>query len=175
MTQDRFDPEEVARFENATWSRCAETYSDGFGALVREAVIPLLDEVNVSDGKRVLDVGTGPGLVAAAAAERGADVVGIDFSDAMVAQARRRYPGLDFRKAAGESLPFDAGKFDAVCQPRLRHRRFLHPCTHARCGTVNGGLCGIRPNHGRESPPWSAKCRTGSPAMVPTIWKAGAV
>jgi len=114
MTQDRFDPEEVARFENATWSRCAETYSDGFGALVREAVIPLLDEVNVSDRKRVLDVGTGPGLVAAAAAERGADVIGIDFSDAMVAQARRRYPGLEFQKAAGESLPFDAGKFDAV-------------------------------------------------------------
>ena len=41
MTQPRFDPVEVARFENATWSRCAETYMDAFGALVREAIGPL--------------------------------------------------------------------------------------------------------------------------------------
>lgn len=76
MTQERFDPEEVARFENATWSRCAATYMDGFGALVREAIGLLLDEVKLSKGDRVLDVGTGPGLVAAAAAERGGIVVG---------------------------------------------------------------------------------------------------
>ena len=44
------DPEEVARFENATWSRCARGYMDGFGALAGEAIRPLLDEVNVSDG-----------------------------------------------------------------------------------------------------------------------------
>jgi SAM-dependent methyltransferase len=114
MTQGRFDPEEVARFENTTWSRCAETYLDGFGALVSEAIVPLLDEVKVRDGDRVLDVGTGPGPVAAAAAERGADVVGIDFSEAMVTEARRRYPELEFQKAAAESLPFEDGQFDAV-------------------------------------------------------------
>ena len=81
------DPEEVARFENATWSRCASGYMDGFGALVGEAIRPLLDEVNVNRDDRVLDVGTGPGLVAAAAAERGAEVVGVDFSEAMLAEA----------------------------------------------------------------------------------------
>ncbi len=114
MTQERFDPEEVTRFENATWSRCAETYLHGFGALVRETIVPLLDEVKVRDGDRVLDVGTGPGLVAAAAAERGADVVGIDFSEAMVTEARRHYPGLTFQHARAESLPFEDGRFDAV-------------------------------------------------------------
>jgi ubiquinone/menaquinone biosynthesis C-methylase UbiE len=68
----------------------------------------------VSAGHRVLDVGTGPGLVAAVAAKRGAEVIGIDFSEAMVEEARRRYPGLTFQTAAGESLPFDANSFDAV-------------------------------------------------------------
>ena len=58
--------------------------------------------------------GTGPGLVAAAAAERGADVIGIDFSEEMVAEARRLHPDIEFRKAAAESLPFDDGKFDSV-------------------------------------------------------------
>ncbi len=114
MTQERFDPEEVARFENATWSRCASTYMDGFGALVTEAIGPLLDEVKVSAGDRALDVGTGPGLVAAAAAKRGADVIGIDFSEAMVTEARRLHPDLEFHQAAAESLPFADGEFDAV-------------------------------------------------------------
>ena len=114
MTQEKFDPEEVAQFENATWSRCAATYMDGFGALVSQAIDPLLDEVKVSRGDRVLDVGTGPGLVATAAAERGADVVGIDFSEAMLAQARRLHPKIEFQKAAAESLPFEDGMFDAV-------------------------------------------------------------
>jgi SAM-dependent methyltransferase len=111
---NQFDPEEVARFENATWSRCAATYVDGFGALVSEAVGPLLDETRVRKEDRVLDVGTGPGLVAAAAAKRGADVIGIDFSEAMIAEGRRLHPDIDFRKVAVESLPFDDGKFDVV-------------------------------------------------------------
>ena len=54
MTQERFNSEEVAQFENATWSRCAETYVNGFGALVSEAIVPLLDEVKVSRADRVL-------------------------------------------------------------------------------------------------------------------------
>lgn len=87
--QDQFDAAEVARFENATWSRCAKGYMNGFGALVAEGIGPLLDQVEVTDGDRVLDLGTGPGLVAAEAAERGADPVGIDFSEAMLAEARR--------------------------------------------------------------------------------------
>jgi SAM-dependent methyltransferase len=87
---------------------------DGFGALVAEAIEPLLDEVKVGSGDRVLDVGTGPGLVAAAAAQRGADVVGLDFSEAMLTEARRLHPEIDFRLGSAESLPFEAGEFDAV-------------------------------------------------------------
>ena len=114
MRHDQFDPEEVARFENATWSRCARTYTQGFGAMVGEAVDVMLDEVALRDGDKVLDVGTGPGLVAAAAAERGAHVIGIDFSDAMLEEARRRCPRLEFQKADAEALPFEDASFNAV-------------------------------------------------------------
>ena len=112
--QDRFDAGEVARFENATWSRCAKGYMNGFGALVGEGIGPLLDEVEVTAGKRVLDVGTGPGLVAAGATERGASVVGVDFSDVMLAEARRLHPEIEFRSGSAEALPFEDGEFDAV-------------------------------------------------------------
>lgn len=114
MTQEPFDPEEVARFEKSTWSRCADTYMAGFGALVGEAIGPLLDEVKITENDRVLDVGTGPGHVAAAAAERGADVVGVDFAEAMVAKARRLHPDIEFQTASAESLSFDDASFDAV-------------------------------------------------------------
>jgi ubiquinone/menaquinone biosynthesis C-methylase UbiE len=114
MAAEPFNSEEVAQFENATWSRCADTYVDGFGALVSEAILPLLDEVKVGRADRVLDVGTGPGLVAAVAAARGAEVVGIDFSEAMLAKARQLHPHVKFQIAPAESLPFHDGSFDAV-------------------------------------------------------------
>jgi SAM-dependent methyltransferase len=43
-----------------------------------------LDELGDLSGQRVLDVGCGPGRYAVAAAERGAEVVGIDISPAML-------------------------------------------------------------------------------------------
>ena len=112
--QDLFDAETVARFENETWSRCAKGYMDGFGALVAEGIAPLLDEVKVSGGDRVLDVGTGPGLVASMAAERGANPVGLDFSEAMLAEARRIHPEIEFHAGSAEALPFGDDEFDAV-------------------------------------------------------------
>jgi SAM-dependent methyltransferase len=61
-----------------------------------------------------LDIATGPGYVAAAAAKRGATVLGVDFSAAMVAQARQRHPGVEFREGDAEQLPLGNGLFDAV-------------------------------------------------------------
>jgi SAM-dependent methyltransferase len=109
-----FTPVEVATFEHDVWSRCARGYVDGFGPLTSEAITPLLDDVQVTARARVLDVGTGPGQVAGRIAQRGAHPVGIDFSEAMLIEARRRQPGIDFRRASAETLPFDNEEFDAV-------------------------------------------------------------
>ena len=72
-------------------------------------------------GMRILDVATGTGMVAFALAERGATVVGLDQSDAMLsgAQARlQRTPHLaarlSFVLGEAEALPFDDGEFDAL-------------------------------------------------------------
>jgi ubiquinone/menaquinone biosynthesis C-methylase UbiE len=112
--REAFDPQEVANFEHAVWSRCAKHYMEGFGGLVNEAIVPLLDAARVTQDKQVLDLGTGPGLVAAAVVERGATAVGIDFSEAMLAEARKRYPAIEFQQASAESLPFQDGTFDSV-------------------------------------------------------------
>ncbi len=57
----------------------------------------LLERVaDLADGLPVVDVGTGPGHVAAYLAAAGADATGVDLSPGMVEEARRRFPDLTF-------------------------------------------------------------------------------
>ena len=65
-------------------------------------------------GERILDVACGTGTSTAALARRGADVVGLDFSAGMIAEARRRHPKLEFVEGDAEALPFGDAEFDAV-------------------------------------------------------------
>ena len=106
--------EEFKAFEAAGWSRRANTYGRVTGAITARFVSPLLDAARVGAGMRVLDVATGPGHVAAAAAARGAEPVGVDIAEGMLAVARRDYPQLDFRPGDAEALPFADSSFDAV-------------------------------------------------------------
>src|SRR4030095_12648957 len=74
----------------------------------------LLDAVKLKKGHSFLDTPCGPGYVAAAAAKRGATVLGVDFSAAMVAHAQQRQPGIDFREGDAERLPLGSSFFDAA-------------------------------------------------------------
>lgn len=64
--------------------------------------------------ERVLDIAAGTGTSSAALARSGAEVVALDFSAGMIAEGRRRHPGIEFVQADAERLPFDDGSFDAV-------------------------------------------------------------
>jgi SAM-dependent methyltransferase len=108
------DADAFNAFEADGWEERAAGYDDAFGRLTARFAGPLLDAAGVVRGTRVLDVATGPGYAAAAAAARGASAVGIDIAEAMLALARRRAPGVDFRRASAEELPFADGSFDAV-------------------------------------------------------------
>lgn len=101
-------------FERAGWQRAAAYYQHTFGTLTLQSGEALLDAAGVRAGTRLLDVATGPGYVAAAAAVRGAAVVGVDFSPAMVERARGLHPGLEFLEGDAEALAFAAAEFGAV-------------------------------------------------------------
>jgi SAM-dependent methyltransferase len=79
------------------------------------AAVDLVFE-RVDAPRRVLDVGTGTGLVAGLAAERfpGAEVVGVDLSPRMVEIARGNHGGgrVRFEVADAAALPFEEGTFD---------------------------------------------------------------
>lgn len=62
----------------------------------------------------VADVGCGPGHVAAHLAARGVDVLGLDVSAGMVAEARRLHPALRFERADMLGLGARPGRFAAA-------------------------------------------------------------
>lgn len=103
-----------SEFERAGWEEVVEGYTRQSAGSTQQVGEPLLDAAGVVAGTRVLDVATGPGWTAAAAASRSAAVVGLDLSAAMLDEARGRYPDIDFRQGDAEELPFDDGSFDVV-------------------------------------------------------------
>ena len=108
------EPEKFRDFERAGWESIPGEYHQAFGSLTIQAIDALLDAVGVKKGVNLLDIASGPGYVASAAAKRGAVVVGVDFSPAMVAAARKLHPGVDFRGGDAEALPFGNDLFDAA-------------------------------------------------------------
>lgn len=84
-------------------------------APVAEAAV---DAIGIRSGERVLDVAAGTGNVALAAAQRGAEVVALELTDALRERGARRTAeaGAVVEWVAGnaEELPFGAAGFDAV-------------------------------------------------------------
>ncbi|MEA2385208.1 MAG: hypothetical protein QOH72_5179 [Solirubrobacteraceae bacterium] len=101
-------------FEAAGWSGNAPGYGRLTGRITARVADAVLDAAGVRSGARVLDVGCGHGDLCAAAAARGADAVGVDLADGMLAAAREAHPALEFRRADAEDLPFPDASFDAA-------------------------------------------------------------
>jgi SAM-dependent methyltransferase len=101
-------------FEAAGWEKAASEYDRFFGPITARVAEPLLDAARVGPATRVLDVATGPGYVAARAAERGAVAVGVDISEQMVLLARTLHPAIDFQQGDVGRLAFGGDSFDAV-------------------------------------------------------------
>jgi demethylmenaquinone methyltransferase/2-methoxy-6-polyprenyl-1,4-benzoquinol methylase len=73
-----------------------------------------VDLAAIGNGSRVLDVATGTGDLAIELSRRGAEVVGSDFSEEMLAVATRKAPGLRFEQANALELPYGDDEFDAA-------------------------------------------------------------
>jgi SAM-dependent methyltransferase len=101
-------------YERSMWEQRATGYADGFEAATALTIEPLLEAVGARTGIELLDIGTGPGFVAAAAVARGAIVTGIDVADAMVELAQSLVPAGRFRRGSAEELPLPDAAFDAV-------------------------------------------------------------
>lgn len=114
----------------AEWAYLWEPYA-------RSAYAVVLDQLGVAAGVRLVDIACGSGMAIQTAAGRGADVSGLDASEALVAIARARTPEADIRVGDMFALPFSDGSFDLAtsfngiwkgCEGALREaRRVLVP------------------------------------------------
>ncbi|MEP7013902.1 MAG: class I SAM-dependent methyltransferase [Verrucomicrobiota bacterium] len=134
-----------AEFEHEGWQRVAEKYDSIWSSSTRQFIPPLLDATGVSSGQSLLDVGCGPGYVSAAAAERGAVPIGLDFSREMIAIAKKMFPKIEFCNGDAQRLPFTDNSFDRV----LSNFALLHVaepervCTEANRVLKPGGKFGF--------------------------------
>lgn len=116
------DPRAFSDFEHQGWAESSSGYDALWASLTRQCANVTLDAVKLSTNMRVLDVCTGPGVIAEAATERGAEVVGLDFSEELLAIAQQRVPAAEFSPGDAQNLPFDDESFDAVvCGFGLMH------------------------------------------------------
>jgi ubiquinone/menaquinone biosynthesis C-methylase UbiE len=106
----------------AVKQRQQQTWASGDFSMVAARIVlvaeQLCDAADLHAGWRVLDVATGSGNAAIAAARLGCTAVGVDYVPALLDQGRRRAEteGLlvDLREGDAESLPFRDASFDAV-------------------------------------------------------------
>ena len=87
-------------------------------AVVEDAQMPTyetaIEHLGIGEGQLVLDLGCGTGAFLRAAADRGAQVAGIDAADGLLAVARERVPEAVLLAGDMQELPFPDDTFDVV-------------------------------------------------------------
>nr|CBH40047.1 conserved hypothetical protein, SAM-dependent methyltransferase type 11 family [uncultured archaeon] len=108
---------------NKYWSKDADNYSKSVrrsmhSAKEKKGWQEIFTEVFGKEKLNVLDVGTGPVIIAFLLAELGHDVTGVDLSEEMLRNARENAAifniPVEFRHGDAENLPFEDESFDAV-------------------------------------------------------------
>ncbi|MFL6144193.1 MAG: class I SAM-dependent methyltransferase [Labedaea sp.] len=109
------------------YTRWADRYDGPNPAIAREQPIVHGILAGLAPG-RALDAACGTGRHAARLVELGHQVVGVDATPAMLALARRKVPGADFRRGQLETLPVQDDSVDLVtCALALTHVAELGP------------------------------------------------
>lgn len=100
---------------SSSWAGTAEAYEASFARLCAGTVGSVVRSLGPARSERsVLDVGCGPGTVAAAVRQAGFAAVGLDADESMLRLGGRRHSGLALVQGALPNLPFARGSFDAV-------------------------------------------------------------
>lgn len=108
----------------------ANEYDQTF-SYVSEYGRSLIDLLSPAKGEKVLDVGCGTGDLTNTIAGFGVDIMGVDKSESMVAEANRKYPHISFKVKDATRLDFDS-EFDAVFSNATLH--WIHDASAVLAG-----------------------------------------
>jgi ubiquinone/menaquinone biosynthesis C-methylase UbiE len=119
--QEWYQAEDVAEaYDDKRFSQGGRLINDREKRAVMKAVTPVED-------RKVLEIACGTGRFTAMLAERGADIVGLDISAAMLQQGRERAQAagvadkLEYMRGDAARLPFPDNHFDTVVAMRFFH------------------------------------------------------
>lgn len=104
------------------WDKMAEVYQREIDSRFAPITENVLRRANLESGEKILDLGTGTGSVAIAAAllvGMNGQVIGVDISSEMLDKARARVQALsianvEFAEGRAEAIPAENGSADAV-------------------------------------------------------------
>lgn len=160
---DAAPPKSVQRWSASDYARN--------GRFVQELAGAVFAMLEPRSGERILDLGCGDGTLTAEIKASGADVLGVDLSDELLAVARMK--GLRVRKLDGHALDFSS-EFDAVFSNAALHwmrKPALVIAGVARALKPHGRFVGELGGHGNVAAIATAmravgKERNGDPALV---------
>ncbi|WP_435196261.1 class I SAM-dependent methyltransferase [Natronomonas sp. EA1] len=119
--QEWYQADDVAEeYDAKRFSRGGQLIDDREKRAVLNALSPLKE-------KKILEIACGTGRFTVMLAERGADIVGLDISEAMLQQGREKAmeagvdDHLEFMRGDAARLPFPDDYFDAVFAMRFFH------------------------------------------------------
>jgi SAM-dependent methyltransferase len=104
----------TAAQEGRLWGARADEWAEIQERQVAPAYESALEALQIGPSTRLLDAGCGAGMFLRLAADRGADVSGLDASEGLLVHARRRVPGAQILQGELEQLPYDDASFDVV-------------------------------------------------------------
>jgi SAM-dependent methyltransferase len=112
------EPDFLQRTRNG-YDRTAAMYAERFHAHLNDKPLDramLAGFAGLVERQRVVaDVGCGTGATSRMLADFGLDVLGIDLSPNMIAEARRRNPDLSFQVGSMTDMDLGDGRFDGIC------------------------------------------------------------
>lgn len=99
----------------------AAAYADHRPGYADDAIRWCLEPVSAAGAPGVVDLGAGTGILTAALDRLGADVTAIEPDPEMLAELRRRQPGIRSADGTAEAIPLPDGSVDAVLAGQAMH------------------------------------------------------
>jgi ubiquinone/menaquinone biosynthesis C-methylase UbiE len=141
MNNDNISTDEKTKIVVSTYNKIANIYSDKYFS--DRSDFPYVDAFlsYVTTGKKVLDIGSGPGNFSKYLYDKDYEVEGIDLSEKMLEIAKSNVPNVSFTYMDMRTLSFQRESFDGLIAPYS----LIHIPTTDIPQTLNGFMEVLKP------------------------------
>ena len=114
MTSVRRLVSELQHPQSRSFELVADVYERARPEYPAEAIAWLTEQLDLREGRTVLDLGAGTGKLTRALLPTGAHVLAVEPGEAMLGELRRVLPGVEALLGAAEAIPLDDDSVDAI-------------------------------------------------------------